>query len=54
MKTNKKTLQAKYLSIISLYYSIFSAYSHLQTKIYDLRNTKKGRGEMLYLYYHLK
>ena len=40
MKTNKKTLQAKYLSIISLYYSIFSAYSHLQTKIYDLRNTK--------------
>ena len=35
-------IESKYrdLSIISLYYSIFSAYSHLQTKIYDLRNTK--------------
>ena len=34
------TIQAKYLSVISLYYSIFSTYSHLQTKIYDLRKTK--------------
>ena len=39
-KTNKMTIQAKYLSHFSLYYSIFSNYSHLQTKIYNLHNIK--------------
>jgi len=47
MKTNKKTLQAKYLSIISLYYSIFSTYSHLQTK--SMTYAKQNRvGEKRY------
>ena len=32
------TIQAKYLSIISLYYSIFSAYSQLQTKSMTTQN----------------
>ena len=47
MKTNKKTLQAKYLSIISLYYSIFSTYSQLQTK--SMTYAKQNRvGEKYY------
>ena len=32
-KTNKMTIQAKYLGVIFLYYSIFSTHSHLQYKI---------------------
>ena len=48
------TIQAKYLSVISLYYSIFSTHSHLRTKIYYLRKQNRVGVEMLYLYYHLK
>ena len=48
------TIQTKYLSLISLYYSIFSTNSHLQTKIYDQRKTNRVEIKILYLHYHLK
>ena len=40
------TIQTKYLSLISLYYSIFSIYSHLQIKIYEQRKIKRVKIEI--------
>lgn len=48
------TIQAKYLSVISLYYSTFSTYSHLQTKHMTFVTQNRVGRDILYFYYHLK